>query len=61
MAHPSKLRSENPVAEKVCKLYAKGLGLRTVAEEVGKSGAWVRSVLVLNGLEIKPRGRPKSS
>ena len=46
------------MAQQVCDLYQEGRGLREVSEIVGKSGAWVRDVLVLNGVTIKGRGRP---
>ncbi len=57
-ARESHLRTENPKAEQVCVAYINGMGLVECGDLVGHSRAWVRDVLVANGITIKGRGRP---
>lgn len=59
MERESKKASENRKAKRVVDLYQRGNGLQAVAERLGKSVAWVRSVLVENGVPVRGRGRPR--
>lgn len=41
-------------------LYMRGSSLREIAKRVGMSHEGVRHILIKRGIELRPRGRPKT-
>lgn len=57
MAKPQKQVSAAQ-QKKIVDLYNQGYGLVAISKNLGHCGAVVRRVLVENGVEIRPVGRP---